>query len=277
MIQIGEYYTLKLHDKTSEGFILINDEGEQVIMPFKYVDQDYKIGDDIKVLVYLDANSGLVATNLKPKISLAKFAYLEVVKEDRNGAYLDWNMPDYLFVPEEEQEYPMDLGMRYMVYLDYNLKTNELFASSKINNYLNNDYIALKEGEKVEAAIIGKSDLGYNVIVNNWYTGLIYFSDIFQVVKPGLVLEAYVKKIREDNNLDIVLQKQGFDNIEPNAEKILYILNNSDGVLPLGDKSDPDEIYKTVQMSKKTFKKALGVLYKKKLVTLENNQTLLVK
>lgn len=277
MIVKGEYYTLKLNDKSSEGFNLINDEGEQVLMPFKYVDGDYKIGDEIKVFIYEDEQNGIIATNLTPKISLGKFAYLEVVKVDRDGAYLDWNMPNYLFVPEDEQDYDMDLGMRYMVYLDYDVKENKLFASSKINNYLNNDYIDLKEGQKVEATIIGKSDLGYNVIVNSWYKGLIYFSDVFQLVKPGYVLEAYVKKIREDNNLDIVLQKQGFDNIEPNADKILYILNNSDGVIPLGDKSDPDDIYKTLQMSKKTFKKALGVLYKKKLVILEDNQTLLVK
>lgn len=277
MIQIGEYYTLSVTDKTSDGFKLTNENSASVLMPYKYIEGDYKIGSTIEVFVFDDAEHGVIATNLKPKISLGKFAYLEVVNVDANGAYLDWGMPDYLFVPDEEQEYSMVLGQKYMVYLDCNHQTNTLFASSRLNNYLNNDYIDLKEEDEVEVIVMGKSDLGYNVIVNNWYLGLVYFSDVFQILKSGHTLRAYVKKIREDNKLDIVLQKQGFENIEPNADKILYVLQNSNGVLMLSDKSNPDDIYKTLQMSKKTFKKALGLLYKKKLVSLEKDKTLLLE
>lgn len=277
MFQLGEYINLKVKNKSKEGYVLENKDLETIVLPYKSSKKDYILEDRVSVFVYHDGQGNLIALDQKPKLTLNKYAYLKVIKVDTKGAYLDWGMPEGLFAPNEHQKELMEEGRSYVVYMDYDVYNKQLFASARVENYLDNTYVDLKEGEEVAVLVLNKSDLGYNLVVNNWYSGLVFFSDIFQELETGMRLKAYVKTIREDLKLDIVLQKQGFKSIEPNAQKIIDHLTENGGEMFLTDKSKPEDIYQALQMSKKIFKKALGLLYKKRLVDLKPDKTVLNK
>lgn len=269
MIEIGKYNNLTILRSTSVGLFLGDDSGEDVLLPLKYCPENVNMGDKIDVFVYRDGEERKIATNLIPKILLHEFALLEVTDEARVGTFVDWGMEKNLLVPFKEQRMRMERGRWYVVYLDLDKETDRLFASNKVEKYLSNDVLTIKEGEKVDILILRQTDMGYSVIINNKHSGLIFDNEIFKRLNIGEKHLGYVKKIREDNKVDISLHPIGFENSnDPNCEIIYQTLVDNDGFLQITDKSSPDDIYSEFGISKKAYKKAVGTLYKQKKIEL---------
>lgn len=269
MIEIGQYNTLEILRDTQVGLFLGDGEYD-VLLPNKYVPKHFEIGDTLTVFVYLDHEERPVATTLKPYVTVDDFAFLEVNYINEFGAFLNWGLEKDLFVPFKEQAYKMQVGRRYFVYVFLDEKTNRLVASSKTNQFLSNEDIDLAIHEEVELIIGNRSDLGYNVVVNKYHLGLIYFTDLTEDnLRPGDKMMGYIKNIRPDKKLDVVLEKPGYSRVEPNSQKILDQLKANGGFMGLHDKSDPEAIKKVLGMSKKLFKKAVGLLYKEKRIRIE--------
>lgn len=271
MIKVGQYNKLKILRETSVGLFLGSNDGEDILLPNKYVPENFDIGDEIEVFCYLDHEERPVATTLKPYITLNHFSLLQVKEVNQIGAFLDWGLEKHLFVPFREQARKMETGKRYLVYMYLDEETNRLVGSSKTNRFIDNSELTVDEMEEVNLIVSRYTDLGVEVIINEKHKGLIYNNELFRKVSLGEKLKGYVKKIRPGNKLDISLQQSGYKNIEPSAEKILNVLKSENGFLRLNDKSSPDEITGLLQMSKKTFKKALGNLYKQKLVLIKED------
>lgn len=277
MIEIGKYNTLTIDRDTQVGLFL-TDGKDDVLLPNKYVPKVFEIGQEISVFVYLDHEERPVATTLEPYILLNEFALLRVSYVNQVGAFLDWGMEKDILVPFKEQARPMEQGKRYLVYLYMDEKTNRLVASSKTNQFLNNDNLAVEEGEEVDLIVSHITDLGINVIINEQHKGLIYKDEVYdESIRTGDRLRGYIKTIRPDGKIDVSLQKQGFEAVEPNAEKILDELRANRGFLRLNDNSHPEDIKTVLKMSKKTFKKAVGTLYKQKLIEIKEDGIYLVK
>jgi len=276
MINIGQYNKLKILRETSVGLFLGSNDGEDILLPNKYVPENFDIGDEIEVFCYLDHDERPVATTLKPYITLNHFSLLQVKEVNQIGAFLDWGLEKHLFVPFREQARKMEAGKRYLVYMYLDEETERLVGSSKTNRFIDNSELTVHETEEVNLIISRYTDLGVEVIINEKHKGLIYNNELFRKVNLGEKLIGYIKKIRPGNKLDISLQQSGYKNIEPSAEKILDVLRSQNGFLRLNDKSNPDEITDLLQMSKKTFKKALGNLYKQKLVVIKEDGIYLV-
>ncbi len=271
MIAVGEYNELKILEQTSLGLFLEDTEGEKILLPTKECPKNFNIGDPIAVFVYSDKADNKIATTLIAKIQLHEFALLKVTDMTPVGAFLDWGLATNLLVPYKEQQKDMVIGKWYLVYLDIDEK-DRLFASTQIEKQLQNIHITVKEGDKVDVMIYRQSDLGYNVIVNYEHLGLIFENEIFTDLNIGDKRKGYVKKIRDDNKLDITLQPTGFKNvIDPNSELIIKFLADNNGYLPITDKSAPDEIYELFGISKKAFKRSVGALYKQRKIIIESN------
>ncbi len=271
MIHIGQKNTLTILRETDPGLYLGDEEDNVVLLPNKYIPDAFKIGDELTVFVYLDHEERPVATTLEPFIKLNQFAYLRCEDVTEYGAFLDWGLEKQLFVPFKEQARPMKKGSWYIAYLYLDDKTNRLVASSKTNKYLSNETLELKPFEEVSILVSHITDKGANVIINQKHKGLIYLEDIFEDIRTGDTLTAYVKKIRPDHKVDIVLQQPGYKSIEPNAQYILDELKIAGGFLPLHDKSNPDDIKNELGLSKKSFKKAIGTLYKNKQIRIKED------
>lgn len=276
MIPLGTYSTLTAKRQLLQGIYLEDAEGDEVLLPNKYIPKGMQLEDEISVFVYTDSEDRIVATTIKPKIQLHEFACLIVNQVTKFGAFLDWGLEKDLFVPFKEQKLKMKEGNAYIVYLYNDEESDRLVASAKIFKYLSNEELTVKEEEQVNLLIAEPTDLGVNVIINNRHRGLIYKNEIFQTLELGDQIKGYIKKVRADNRLDVSLQAQGLPNIEPSAIRVLDYLQMNQGFITLTDKSRPEEIMAKMQMSKKSFKKALGSLYKQKLVRLEKNGTYLV-
>lgn len=270
MLFIGKYNYLTIQRLTSVGMFLSDVEGEEVLLPNQYLTEEMKIDDTIKVFVYLDSEDRPVATTETPKIIRNEFAFLEVTDITEYGAFMDWGLIKDLFVPFREQSTPMQVGEWHVVFLYLDQKTGRLLASTKVDRYLENERLLVKEGDEVDLLIYRKTDLGYNAIVNQYHNGLVYANEVFRELKVGDSLKGYVKKIRDENKLDISLQKTGFEIVEPIGQQILDEIKKNSGFLDLSDNSSPEEINKRLQISKKVFKKAIGGLYKQGLIKISD-------
>ncbi len=269
---IGEVIILTAARKEPQGFYLRGDDPfKQVLLPNAYVPEGFKEGDDIEVFIYLDNEERLIATTLVPKIKLNDYACLMVDQVNRIGAFMDMGLVKQLLVPYKEQAIPMEEGRSYVVYMYLDEKTRRLVGTSKFNRYLSNDNLTIEKGEEVDLIVLHSSHLGINVIINHKHKGLIFKSDVNQPLKPGQRLKGFVKTIREDQKVDVILQAEGVASFEPNAQKVLDILKRSNGFLDLHDKSDPEEISKRLLMSKKSFKRAIGNLYKDQKIKIEKD------
>jgi len=276
MIQIGQNNIMRALRMTSVGMYLGNKEGEELLLPNKYVPEGFNVDDDIDVFIYKDSEDRLIATNLEPKIKLNEFACLVCKDVNSIGAFLEWGLEKDLLVPFREQGKKMEVGKRYPVYLYFDERSGRLAASSKIESFIEKENIKLEVGEKVNLLICYTSDLGVNVIINNTYKGIIYHNDLFTHISIGDKVEGYIKNIREEGKIDVTLQKLGYSQVEDSTEKIMSKLKASNGVLKLTDKSDSEEIMFRLQMSKKNFKKAIGGLYKQGIIRLEEDGIYLV-
>lgn len=277
MIHIGEQNTLTILRETDNGFYLIDKEENEVLLPNTYIKEGWAIGDEVEVFVFTDSEDRLTATTVVPKIKLDDFALLKVNEVNNIGAFLDWGLPKDLFVPFKEQKTKMREDKHYVVtmYLDY--ESERLVASSKIDSFLEFEDIHLTEGQEVEIIIYERTPLGFNCIINKLYKGLIYENEVFRNLNIGEHTIGYIKTVRDDNKIDVSLQKVGYVAQDENQEKILNILKGDAGYIGLTDKSKPEEIYEELKMSKKAFKKAIGGLYKQKLVWLKKDGIYLTK
>lgn len=271
MLQLGQNQKLKILRDTDPGLYLGNEVGDEVLLPHKYKPGTFEIGDQLDVFVYLDNEERPIATTLEPEIRLNEFGYLRCSDVNKYGAFMDWGLEKQLFVPYKEQARPMKSGSWYVVYLYLDDKTNRLTASSKTQRFLDNSELTIKKFDEVEILVTHITEKGANVIINGRHKGLIYMEDIFEDIRSGDRMKAFVKKIREDNKVDVVLQTPGYRSIEPNAEYVLEELNAAGGFMPLHDKSDPETIKNELGISKKSFKKAIGSLYKSKLIIIEKD------
>jgi len=248
---------------------LKDEQDDEVLLPNKYMPKGIETGQELSVFVYTDSEDRMIATTITPKITLHHFAYLEVVDVTQYGAFLDWGLEKHLFVPFREQKQTMNVGEWHIVYLYEDESSDRLVASAKWHKFIQKEILTVEEGEEVNLLIAHPTDLGRNVIINNIHAGLIFKNEIHKDLKMGDRLKGYVKQIREDNKIDIRLEQKGYAKVEPNAQRIMDAIKNGNGFLPLTDKSDPDIIRQQLGMSKKTFKKAVGALYRQRLITLE--------
>lgn len=276
MIEIGKYNTLTILRDTKVGLFLGNPtedpEGtHDVLLPNKYVPNDFEIGDEITVFIYLDHEERPVATTLEPYIFLNEFALLRVNYVNQIGAFMNWGMEKDILVPFKEQARPMEQGKRYLVYMYMDEKTNRLVASSKLNQFLNNDDITVEVGEEVDLIVSHITDLGINVIINEKHKGLLYKNEVYDDLRTGDRIVGFIKNIRPDGKIDVSVRKLGFESIEPSSQVILDELKASRGFLRLNDNSHPEDIKTVLKMSKKTFKKAIGLLYKQKLIDIKDD------
>jgi predicted RNA-binding protein (virulence factor B family) len=276
MIKLGEVNNLMVNRGSAMGFFLIDTSGEEVFLPFKYAPDNLQLKDVIDVFIYNDSEDKLIATTQTPKITLNTFAALKVVDAASFGAFMDWGLDKDLLVPFKEQASKMYDHKTYVVYLFLDETSDRLVATTKINRYLDNTDCDLKANQEVDLLVFEDFDLGYFAIINNKYKGLIYKNEIYSSIKVGDSLKGYVKQIKEGNLIDLSLQKIGFENVDINSQLILDYLKKNNGVIALHDNSDPDDIRRLLGMSKKTFKKAIGILYRQKLVKIEATQTILV-
>jgi predicted RNA-binding protein (virulence factor B family) len=277
MIHIGDYNKLTILRDTEPGLFLGDDEDQEVLLPNRYVPDEFEIDDTIEVFVYLDNEERLVAVTDQPYIKKGEFALLRCNSVSQIGAFLDWGLVKELFCPFREQAFPMKAGGWYLVYCYLDEKSERLVASSKTNRFLDNKELTVQAFDEVDLIVSHPSDLGMNVIINKTHLGLIFNQDLYKDISVGDKLKGIVKKVRPGNKIDITLEKIGYRNIEPNAKSILELLeNNEKGYLNLTDKSSPEVIKSTVQMSKKSFKKAVGTLYKQRRIRIEHDGIYLI-
>jgi len=275
-MDLGQINTLEILRETEHGVYLIDDEDNEVLLPNRYVPSEFKIWDKIDVFIYLDNEERLVASTDIPYIKRDEFALLRCNQVTDFGAFLDWGLVKELFCPFKEQAFKMKPGGWYLVHCYLDEKTERLVASSKTNRFLDNKELTVEQFQEVDLIVSHPSDIGWNVIVNKKHAGLIYKDNIFKDISVGDKLKGIVKKIRPGNKLDITLEKIGYRNIEPNAQRILQELEDNSGFLNLTDKSSPEAIKEQLQMSKKTFKKAVGTLYKQRQIEIKPDGIYLV-
>jgi hypothetical protein len=271
----GEYNTLIIHRFTSVGAYIGEPNAEYedvVLLPNKYLEPGMKEGDEVTVFIYLDSEDRPVATTEKPLISIGGFASLKVKEMNRVGAFLDWGLEKDLFVPFSEMVFKLDVGEKYIFGMFLDDKTGRLVATPKIGKLLEQRNIDLFQGQEVDLVVYNETELGFQVLINQKYGGLVYHNEVFQGISIGNELKGFVKQIRPDNKIDVSLQPLGVAGIEPNSKIILEVLNNNRGVLKLSDKSSPEDIERELNMSKKAFKKAIGGLYKKKLIVIDKHE-----
>ena len=271
MTEIGKINHLYVVKEVDFGIYLDGGDLGEILMPKRYVPEGTQPEDTIDAFIYLDSEDRLVATTEKPLAMVGEFALLEVVAVTPVGAFLNWGLPKDLFVPFREQRQPMEEGRKYLVYVYVDTNTKRIAASSKIENYLDNIPVDYDVDEEVDLIVVNETDLGYNAIIDNSHLGIIYKNEVFQPLNPGDKIQGYIKKIRTDGKIDLCLQKSGYEKISSFVDRIIAELQKNKGFLPLTDKSSPEEIYKAFKISKKNFKAAIGALYKKRFIALEDN------
>lgn len=271
-IKLGEYNLLEVVKEVDFGVYLDGSEDGEILLPTRYVPQGCKPGDVLNVFIYLDMDERLIATTLQPYVKVGEFACLEVAWVNQYGAFLDWGLMKDLFVPFREQKMKMIKGNSYVVHVHLDEDSYRIVASAKIEKFLSKDMPEYNPGDEVEVLIWQKTDLGFKVIVDNKFGGMIFKNEIFTDVRTGMKMHAYIKQVRPDGKIDLELQKGGVKKVEDFSDTLLEYIRSNGGSTPLNDKTDADVIYSTFGVSKKTFKKAVGDLYKKRLIVLEGEQ-----
>jgi predicted RNA-binding protein (virulence factor B family) len=267
MIKVGDYNVMKVLREVDFGFYL-DDGAEGILLPKRFVPAGLAVGDEIKVFVYHDSEGRLLATTQQPKGVVGEIVKLKAVTVTNQGAFLDWGLMKDIFVPKSKQLGGMREGAEYLVKIYIDEQTGRVAATEKIEPFLSNETLTVEENESVDLTVYRRTDIGYLVIINNKHTGVLHFNEIYQSIGVGDKMKGFIKKIRPDNTIDVVIGKQGYERVEDEAGKILRLLNENNGYLPYHDKSDPDEIYEFFGMSKKAFKMAVGTLYKQQKISL---------
>lgn len=264
-IQVGQYNTLKASRKVDFGFYL-EDGAEGILLPKRFAPRTLRVGDEVHVFVYHDSDNRLIATTQKPNAVVGEIAKLRCVSVTKQGAFLDWGLMKDLFVPKSKQISGMREGADYLVKLYIDEQTGRVAATEKIEQLLDNEELTVKEKDIVDLLVYRESELGYVMIINNRHTGILHSNEVYTQLNIGDRLQGFIKTIRPDHKIDVVLGKPGYQRVEDEAGKIMRLLEENNGYLPYHDKSDPQEIYDFFGMSKKTFKMTTGNLYKQKKI-----------
>ncbi|MBD8490711.1 RNA-binding protein [Echinicola sp. CAU 1574] len=270
MKELGKISKLRINRFTANGAYLQMSDGEEVLLPKGYLKGEEKEGDELEVFIYTDSEDRPVAITDRPIALADEFAIMDVKEVTQFGAFMDWGLPKDLFVPKSEMGKPITEGNKYLVMVCVDYKTNRLIGVSKYQDFMLSDTSVFEEGQEVEALIFDQTDLGYKALIDQHYEGLIYGNEVFQPIAIGDRIKVYVKKRREDGKLDLQLTPLGRQKYEEGAEKILSVLKVKK-FLPLHDKSSPEEIKKTLGMSKKHFKQSIGQLYKSKRILIKDD------
>ncbi|QZE13390.1 GntR family transcriptional regulator [Halosquirtibacter laminarini] len=277
MTEIGKINQLHIVKDHTAGIYLDGEDLGEILLPNRYVPENCAPGDLLEVFIYLDSEDRLVASTDFPKVMVEQFGFLEVKQVNHIGAFMDWGLPKDLLVPFKEQHTKMSEGEYYLVFTYLDPITNRIVATTKTNKLLGNIKPELERGDKVEALICDEREIGYTVIVNNKYRGMVYKNETFENIEPGDRIDAFVKNVREDYKIDLQTTPLGYKKVDDTAERLLITLQQFGGRIKITDKSDPETIKEIFGMSKKTFKKTLGMLYKQRKVVLEENAIAIVK
>lgn len=270
-VKLGKYNQLEIVKEVDFGVYLDGDEDGEILLPKKYVPEGSTTGDILNVFIYLDMEERLVATTLQPYAQVGEFACLSVAWVNEYGAFLDWGLMKDLFVPFREQKVKMQQGHRYVVHVHLDEESYRIVASSKVERYFSDERPEYEPGEEVEILVYQSTDLGYKAIVDGKFSGLLYRNEVFRPLEVGMKLSAFIKQVRPDGKIDLELQKAGFRKVDDFADVLLRYIKDNGGRTSINDKSDAETIYDAFGVSKKTFKKAVGELYRKRLVVLEEN------
>jgi len=276
-IELGKFNQLEVVKEVDFGVYLDGGEEGEILLPTRYVPEDCKIGDILNVFLYLDMDERLIATTLTPFVQVGQFACLEVSWVNQYGAFLNWGLMKDLFVPFREQKMKMQVGRKYVVHAHLDEESYRIVASAKVERYLSKEKPEYTAGEEVNILIWQKTDLGFKAIIDNKYSGLLYENEIFSSIETGMEMKAFVKQVRGDGKVDLILQKPGFEKVDDFAKTLLDYIKEQGGRIHLNDKSPAEDIYDTFGVSKKTFKKGVGDLYKKRLITLHEDGIALVE
>ncbi|MEK2644910.1 CvfB family protein [Bdellovibrio sp. BCCA] len=279
MIQIGRFNKLKVLKHVDFGVFLDGEDDGEILLPLRYMPEECEVGDTVDVFVMFDSDDRLMATTETPKAMVGDFALLKVVAVESVGAFLDWGLSKDLFLPYAEQIHTPKVGQDIIVYI-YTDKSDRISASMRLDRHVDKSPVDLKEGQEVELLIAGKTDLGYKAIVNNKIWGVLYANEVFKPLKYGQRTPGYIKKIRTDGKIDLSLQKTdkvGHEAAEDVGPLILDLLQKKGGYLAINDKTPPETIYNLFGVSKKKYKIALGGLYKKRLITVDDDGIRLAK
>ena len=275
-MKLGKTQTLKIAEINNSGAFLESENGERAFLPKIFLDENAEIDDDVEVFVYQDDDK-LKATTEIPSAEVGEFAVMNCVQSLPSGAFMDWGIIKDLFIPYKQQKGKILEGKRYLVYIYVDEVSGRITGTTKFKRNQNYEKVPFEAGDKVDLIIAGQSELGWNVVVNKKYLGLIYTSDVFKKLYPLSDEMGYIKTIREDGKIDVTLQKQGFvQNIDEFKQKILDKLEENYGLLYLTDDSSPEEIKEELQMSKKNFKKAIGGLYKENVIEILDDKIKLI-
>ena len=270
-IELGKFNTLRVVKEVDFGMYLDGGEEGEILLPSRYVPENCKPGDELTVFIYLDNEERLVATTLTPLVQVGEFACLEVAWINQYGAFLNWGLMKDLFVPFREQKMKMQVGKQYVIHAHLDDESYRIVASAKVDRYLSKEKAPYEPGQEVSILIWQKTDLGFKAIIENRYSGLLYENEIFCPLETGMEMKAFVKQVREDGKVDLILQKPGFEKIDDFSKTLLDYIKAHGGRINLHDKSPAEDIYDTFGVSKKTFKKGVGDLYKKRLITLHED------
>lgn len=276
-IELGKFNQLEVVKQVDFGMYLDGGEEGEILLPTRYVPEDCKVGDWLNVFLYLDNEERLIATTLTPLVQVGEFACLEVSWVNQFGAFLNWGLMKDLFVPFSEQKMKMQVGNKYVIHAYIDDESFRIVASAKVDRYLSKEKAPYQPGEEVNILIWQKTDLGFKAIIENMYSGLLYDSEIFQTLHTGDTLKAYIKQVREDGKIDLILQKPGFEKVDDFSKTLYRYIADHGGRIGLNDRSPAEEIYDVFGVSKKTFKKAVGDLYKKRLILLHEDGIELVR
>ena len=277
MVKFGQFNFLKIARKTGRGTFLAAGQHGELFLPKGQTPDFCEAGDKIEVFVYRNSDNEAVATTKRPRATLGSLACLEVVSVNNVGAFLDWGLPKDLLAPFGQQAKKMEVGERHIVAV-YEDNTGRIAASSKLNRFVKPESRNMKRGQLVEAIVGDKTDLGYKMIINSKYWGVLHKNDVLQVPNYGKKIKAYIKTVRPDGRLDISLTElEGGGSRESLQSKIINLLKENDGFYDISDKTKPEIIYEHFEVSKKVFKATLGNLYKNKKISFENNGIRLAK
>jgi len=276
MVELGHYNKLRVTKRADIGVFLDGDQFGDILLPRKYAPESMGIGDEVEVFLYNDSEDRIIATTLEPKTQVGECAYLKVVSTNRFGAFLDWGLPKDLLVPFSEQQNPMQQGYSYSVYVFVDEETQRIAASTKLEQHLCVDVSAFKPRQEVDLLIYGKSDLGFKAIINGTHLGQLFEGETFQRLHFGEQLKGYIRQVRADGKVDLMLQLPSELTRDNLGKSIIDHLRQHDGVSTLTDKSPPDDIYQAFGVSKASYKKALGKLYKQRTIMIEKHQITLL-
>lgn len=277
MPNVGEFNKLRILRKADHGLYLAGEDEIDVLLPNIYVPENCEVGDDLDVFVYRDSEDRIIATTLEPLAKVNEFAGLKVVASTGVGAFLDWGLAKDLLVPFQEQSERMVPGRSYLVYVYLDRDSDRVIATTKFNRFLSQDLPDLEAGQEVDLLIQRKTPLGFQAIVNNSWKGMLYENEVFQALHSGQKIKGFVKQVRTDGKIDLILQKIGIKHIDPLSGKILDYIKEEGGVIDITDKSPAEVIYAKFGVSKRAFKQALGKLYKRRLVTIDAEKVTLQK